>query len=327
MNLRKLYYLMLIIPLFFFYTGCSDDDPVTPSINEAEVLVKYLEENGDAVSSFPKMILAEEVFGLIGSDQLVVIDIRSASAFNDGHIEGAVNVLETDVLDYYEDNNLDSKTKVVIACVTGQTAGWANGLLRLAGKTNTFDLKWGMCSWNDETAGAWKGIITDPNALDFVTTAKAKPAEGSLPNLTTGETTGAAILKASIDLIFDQGFSAAAITNEAVYVNPANYFIVNYWKDSDYVKGHIDGAMQYTPGESLSLEADLKTLATDEEVVVYCYTGQTSAHVTAYLRVLGYNAKSLKYGVNDMNYEWAVTNSMTHFDENYIENYELVPTP
>jgi len=320
---------MLIIPLLFFYTGCSDDDPTDPpvTVNEAEVLVKYLEENGDAVSIFPKMITAEAVFGAIGSDGLVVIDIRSADAYNTGHIQGAVNVLENDVLGYYEANNLESKTTVVIACVTGQTAGWVNGLLRLAGKTNTFDLKWGMCSWNDETAGAWKGIITDPNALDFVTTASSKPAEGSLPTLSTGETAGADILKARVDAIFVEGFGDAAITNATVYINPANYFIVNYWNATDYGKGHIDGAMQYTPGESLSLDADLKTLATDEEVVVYCYTGQTSAHVTAYLRVLGYNAKSLKYGVNDMNYDWAVQENMTHFDAHYIMNYELVPTP
>ena len=78
MNLRKLYYLMLIIPLFFFYTGCSDDDTVDPpvAIDEAEVLVKYLEENGNAVSTFGPMVTAASVFGLIGSDGLTVIDIR-----------------------------------------------------------------------------------------------------------------------------------------------------------------------------------------------------------------------------------------------------------
>ena len=40
--------------------------------------------------------------------------------------------------------------------------------------------------------------------------------------------------------------------------------------------------------------------AADETVVVYCYSGQTSAYVTAYLKVLGYDAKSLKFGANTM---------------------------
>ena len=32
--------------------------------------------------------------------------------------------------------------------------------------------------------------------------------------------------------------------------------------------------------------------------MTYCYTGQTSAVVTAYLRVLGYDAYSLTFGMN-----------------------------
>jgi len=329
MNLRKLYYLMLIIPLFFFYTGCSDDETVDPpvAVNEAEVLVKYLEANGDAVSTFGPMITAADVFGAIGSDGLTVIDIRTAAEYNDGHIEGAVNVLEADVLGYYETNGLESKTTVVIACVTGQTAGFVSALLRLSGKTNTFDLKWGMCSWNEATAVAWTGVMNAGKTSDFVTTATAKPAAGDLLTLDTGESDGADILSARIADVAAGGFAAAAITNETVFINPANYFIINYWADAHYSLGHIEGAIQYTPGECMGLEQDLKTIATDKEVVVYCYTGQTSAHIVAYLKVLGYDAKSLKYGVNDMNYEWATANGMTHFSTDYVENYALVTTP
>ena len=43
--------------------------------------------------------------------------------------------------------------------------------------------------------------------------------------------------------------------------------------------------------------------STDKPVVVYCYTGQTSAHMAAYLRVLGYDAKSLLFGMNGMSYD------------------------
>ncbi len=44
----------------------------------------------------------------------------------------------------------------------------------------------------------------------------------------------------------------------------------------------------------------LNTLPTNKKIAVYCYTGQTSAHVAAYLRVLGYDAKSILFGVNGM---------------------------
>ena len=319
---------MLLLPLLFISTSCSDNNGTDPvAIDEGEVLVKYLEANGNPVATFPAMITAEAVFGALGSDGLAVIDIRSADAYNAGHIEGAVNVDPTQVLTYYEEHNLDTKTTVAIACVTGQTAGWVNGLLRLAGKTNTFDLKWGMCGWNDATAAAWKSVVTAAKTHDFVTTATAKPAKGSLPKLSTGKTAGADILRSRIETVFAEGFSLAAITNSTVYINPANYFIVNYWSEADYSKGHINGAMQYTPGTSLTLDADLKTISTTGEVVVYCYTGQTSAHVAAFLRVMGYNTKSLLYGVNDLNYQWATGQGMTHFATSYIKNYDLVTTP
>jgi rhodanese-related sulfurtransferase len=82
-----------------------------------------------------------------------------------------------------------------------------------------------------------------------------------------------------------------------------NYYIANYWSESDYTDiGHIPGAMQYTPKTSMALDADLLTLPSDpnETVVVYCWTGQTSANMAVYLRTIGYNAKTLTFGANGM---------------------------
>ena len=57
----------------------------------------------------------------------------------------------------------------------------------------------------------------------------------------------------------------------------------------------------YTGASSdLHLDNYLKSLPTDKKIVVYCYTGQTSAQTSAYLGVLGYDAYSLLYGVNAM---------------------------
>ena len=52
--------------------------------------------------------------------------------------------------------------------------------------------------------------------------------------------------------------------------------------------------------------------------VIYCWTGQTSALVMAYLRVLGYDAVSLKFGANSMIYDeltahkWTSSGSYTY---------------
>jgi rhodanese-related sulfurtransferase len=46
----------------------------------------------------------------------------------------------------------------------------------------------------------------------------------------------------------------------------------------------------------------MKNIDPDKTVVTYCWTGQTSSMVTAYLNVIGYNAVSLKFGANGMIY-------------------------
>ena len=76
-----------------------------------------------------------------------------------------------------------------------------------------------------------------------------------------------------------------------------------------------------TPKESIKLSTDLKTIPTDKTVVVYCYTGQTSANLAAYLRVIGYDAKSLLFGTNGMIYD---DMTKSKWGEAAIMGYEYV---
>jgi rhodanese-related sulfurtransferase len=123
-----------------------------------------------------------------------------------------------------------------------------------------------------------------------------------------------------------EGYDPAKITNATVFGNLSNYYIINYWPAAQYAApGHIPGAMQYTPKESLKLAADLKTLPTNKTIVVYCYTGQTSSHLVAYLRLLGYDAKTLMYGTNGMIYDNMVaTGGMAIFKSTEIMGYDYV---
>lgn len=314
MQLRKLYYLLLILPLLFLSPACSDDDNSTepePQVNEAEVLAKYLDE-GVGVGNIPGMITATEVYNKVisqATDQFI-IDIRSTDDYNAGHIAGAVNITLNDIVSYYETNHLESYTTVVITCYTGQTAGFATAMLRMLGYTNVKDMKWGMCSWNSSLADRWENAVGNTYASQFVTTDVPKNAAGDLPEINTGEENGADILRARVVAVLSNAtcFSDAAATAGTVFGNLAGYYIVNYWPVDHYNLGHIPGAVQYNNSPSeLTYSTSLNTLPTDKPVVVYCYTGQTSAHMAAYLTVLGYDAKTLLYGVNTMNYEMLPT--------------------
>ncbi|MCU0344213.1 MAG: rhodanese-like domain-containing protein [Ignavibacterium sp.] len=309
---RKLFYLLYLFiaaTFVFFNTGCSEDeDPVTPPvvINESEELAKYLEgaDGGYINNAAPAVVAASAVnTDILAGANITVIDVRSATDYAAGHIQGAVNVAIADIVTYYKNNNLSSKTKVYVTCYTGQSAGLAVAALRLSGYSNVFSLKWGMCSWAYPTRWNDAKLYGQTTPITKQMTANAKNAAGNLPTLSTGKTTGAEIFESRLATVLTEGFSAISITRETLYANLANYYILNYWPVAEYDQGHVEGAVQYTPKSDLKLATFLKTLPTNKTIVVYCYTGQTSAQVATYLKLLGYDAKSLSFGANRMFYD------------------------
>ncbi|MGE4290515.1 MAG: rhodanese-like domain-containing protein [Salinivirgaceae bacterium] len=311
-----------LFAILFVNTSCDKEE--TTKVNEAELLATYLETTDYVNTYMPSIISATDVNSgnLVGS--VYIIDIRAAADFANGHIANAVNVTFGDLLNHMQTTDLSNYEKVAIVCYSGQTAAYGASLLRLAGYDKVFSMAFGMSSWNSAFAGSWNNNIGNSKGALFVTDESPKAAAGELPELTTGKNTGEEILATRIATLFTEGFDPAKISNAAVFDALESNYIVNYWPANHYALGHIPGAIQYTPKESMKLAADLKTLPTDKTVVVYCYTGQTSAYLTAYLRVLGYDAKSLLFGTNGMWYDNMVENQMTVFNESKIMEYDYV---
>lgn len=296
---------MLAILFISFLVVSCDKEPDPVAINEAEVLVQYLESPASPAANYGNSGLAlkaaSAVNELLGADKVTVIDIRSAADFATGHIEGAVNLAAADVRDYID--GLASYDEISIVCYTGQTASWLTSLLQLAGYHDVYSLGFGMSSWAADF-DKWTSNCSNEKATLFEASANDKAAEGDLPTLTTGFETAEEIFDARWDAVLAEGFGAAAISSTAVYDNLDDYYILNYWPEADYTGyGHIEGAIQYTPNVDLALDEALKTLPTDKTIVVYCYTGQNSARIACYLRILGYDARSLKFGANGMIYD------------------------
>ncbi len=329
--MKKINSLFLLSFLFLavFFTSCEKDN--TPAINESEVLATYLESvdsplHKDFVNTdMPTIMAASEVKTLNETGQVYIIDIRSAADFATGYIKNAHNVAFADLLTHVKGiTNMASYTKIAIVCYTGQTAGYGASLLRLMGYDKVYSMKWGMSSWNADFAGKWNTAIGNGNAFasQFTATETAKGAVGDLPVLTTGKTTGQEILEARVATLLTDGFAPASVSNQVLFAKLADYYIVNYWPANHYGDpGHIPGATQYTPKESIKLSADLKTLPANKMVAVYCYTGQTSAFLTAYLRLLGYDAKSVLYGTNGMIYDKMAAKALTVFSSTQIMGY------
>ena len=159
-----------------------------------------------------------------------------------------------------------------------------------------------MSEWSNATANPWKSNLGS-EAVGTPEWIKPMDIQASkvfdYPSFNAQNSDGAAMLAERVQLLLTGGFKGVA--NADVLANPAGFFINNYWGESDTEHyGHIEGSYRINP---LSFAAGtIKNLDPNNSVVTYCWTGQTSSMVTAYLTVLGYDAKSLKFGCNGMIY-------------------------
>ena len=315
---------MLAIPFIAFsLTSCDAEEDPPVEVNEAELLIEWLESPTSPAADYGNSGLAiksaEATNTLLGAGKVYLIDIRSDVDFGKGHIDGAVNLGAGAVAAHIDETDLSAYDEIHIICYSGQSASWLTCLLRLDGYDNVFSMKFGMCAWADTFATSWPGAISSEYSTFFVSDATAKGDEGDLPDLGTGFETAEEIFDAQLADAYTDGFGGAAISAADVYANPDDYYIINYWPEAEYLDpGHIDGAMQY---DDLKLDVSLKTLPTDKTIVVYCYTGQGSGNLVAYLTLVGYDAKSLKYGTNAM-----IHDDMTpgKWSDAHIKGYDLV---
>ncbi len=295
---------LFMIPSLMF-VSCKDDEIVEPAF---ETMTKYMVENdldlgavllyhtADADIKFVTGAPAAEADIAAFVAKYYIMDIRAAADYGTGHIETAVNVEFVNILTQAASAGTQP---ILVVCYSGQTACYATSLLRLYGYENSQALKWGMSGWNT-TFDKWTGSIDNiaEGHAKWTTAAAPAPITFADPVLSDNSTDGAAILEARVEAVVAAGFKNVNAID--VLTTPTNYFINNYFSEADYTGfGHIDGAYRVNP---LNVADGLiNNLDPDAQIVTYCYTGQTSAVITAYLNVLGYEAYSLLYGMNKLN--------------------------
>lgn len=275
------------------FTSCKDDS-TDDAVDEYALLSDYMKANNldldKMTTSFVVGAPADSVASIAFLSAKYVIDLRSAADFAAGHVNGAVNVAFTNIL-----TEAAKATKpILVVCYTGQTATYASTLLRMYGYPDATALKWGMSGWNAKF-DKWTANCKDlTNATNWNTTATEATTYAS-PTIATGQTTGDAILKARVEAVVAAGFKSIAPAD--VLGAPTNFYVNNYISAEHYAGfGHVAGAVRIQP--LLLADNSVNKLNSAKEIVTYCYTGQTSGVVTAWLNVLGYNAKSMLWGLN-----------------------------
>jgi len=318
MGTKLSYFALFVSLLAIFAAGCTGkksekkqeaikEVTAAPVIGqETLLLLKDLEANGDYVNSqyFPSLIKASVVNDELGKNNLI-IDLRSPELFSEGHIKGAVNKNFTELPDYFETGIKPFEfDKIVLVCEDGQVSSYTTSLLRMMGYGNVFAMRWGMCGWSKSYAekGWLKGASGKyEDRLEVATIGTPEPA--GMPELNTGLTTGKEIGDARFKKLFDSGTGDILITADEVFSDPAKYFVINLERKDKYDAGHIPGAVRYKPESTLGFPEMMSTIPYDKTVVIYCGTGHNSGFATAFLRLFGYDARTLKYGNNSFMYD------------------------
>jgi len=326
MGNRLSFYALFLTLIAIFAAGCNGkksekkqetikEVAAAPVIGqETLLLLKDLEANGDYVNSqyFPSLIKASVVNNEFGKNNLIV-DLRSPELFSEGHIKGAVNINFSELPGYFETGIKPFEfDKIIIVCEDGQVSSYTTALLRMMGYGNIFAMRWGMCGWNRSYAeeGWLKGASGKyEDRLETTTTETPKP-EG-MPELKTGFTTGKEIGDARFKSLFAAGTGDILITADEIFSDPGKYFVINLERKDKYDAGHIAGAVRYKPESTLGFTDMMSTIPYDRTVVIYCGTGHNSGFATAFLRLFGYDARTLKYGNNSFMYDKMVREKST----------------
>ena len=77
------------------------------------------------------------------NNEAVVIDVRTIDEYNDGHIEGSINI----PVDNINNISYNKDTTIIVYCATGiRSANAAQALIDL-GYTNVYNLDGGLINW------------------------------------------------------------------------------------------------------------------------------------------------------------------------------------
>jgi len=312
--MKNLFVQILFVLGFVIFNSCVEDNvapPFTGELNPAAEMLVYFESQGDFVNSnlAPALIDAQEVN--LNLTNYLIIDLRSNSDFQNGHIEGALNISSDSLYNFMKSIDTGSYPKIILVSKNGQSSAYFTCLLRLAGFNNVFSMNYGMASWNQFFADEWLSALADASNIESYTNedfprndlTDLPPVTFENPNASFPER-----IKSRIMRIIEEGFYYSDNLPSEV-----DNYIVCYGKMRLYYarrfitlegRGHPPDAIFYMDSPDFELRSVryLQSLPTDQPICIYDYDGQLSACITAYLRVLGYDATSLLFGANQLFY-------------------------
>lgn len=92
-------------------------------------------------------VSVQEASELLENDELSSLDVRRATEFAEGHIEGAKNIAHTRIASRLDE--LDREKRYLVNCRSGMRSAWTSAYLQRQG-FDIVNLRGGMLAWEDE---------------------------------------------------------------------------------------------------------------------------------------------------------------------------------
>ena len=354
-----------ILFLLILFSGCLENR-VAPELNliteSAIEFLAYLESKGDYINSFAinDFVSAAKVYA--NRNSYSIIDVRSNSEFIQGHIENAINIQPQNLFEYVKSIKDNPYPKIVIVSESGQSSAYYTALFQLIDYSNVYSMEYGMAVWHQDFAGIWLNAVRDFRAghNHFTNEEYSKTAFINLPQISVQGGSVSDKIQNRVKQIIAAGFDEKLVDSsnfpkhsdlanpsiivETIYNNYQSqtnsfpdYFLVCFGHTELYKahkmngpfadQGHLPTAVHFLPMLSLRSTNDLQTLPNSKPVVIYDVNGLVAPKITAYLRLLGYDARSLLFGANNLFYsrvDWAANLKPFAFKPEMIMNFPFV---
>ena len=295
--MKKMLPLLMVVLAAGLFFACSGEEEAAqnapaaapeaasaPEVSIDDLVADYFANMPDHIY---KISQAEFVQMVLAGSDMTILDIRRADDYNAGHIKGAVNMpWGTDAM-YEMLPYIPMDKPVMIHCYSGQTAGQAVMLLNMAG----FDARSVNLGWNfgiSRVEGMQELVETTPNTLDEVVTEIDDTIMAAYKDYYE-KTAEAAGTPFASNIVSEDNAKAILDSGDE------DVLFVSVRKPEHYAEAHIDGAINIPFGSDMF--DGFASLPADKKLIVYCYTGQTAGQTVAALRLLGYDAVSLKGGM------------------------------
>lgn len=131
--------IILILSLILLLSACSVNDLT------GEVIAS--ENNED---NFQKRISIEETQKLIEEEKPLIIDIRTPEEYNQGHLEGAININFYENTFYKEIKEIETEKPILIYCRSASRSGKAMKGLKGQLENAIYEMKDGIIAWQRE---------------------------------------------------------------------------------------------------------------------------------------------------------------------------------